>query len=115
MWDEEYGDIPDKSQDITKSAKIIDAKLSEGKRKISADIGICGTCIFCSIYERELGDVFYKCDSHDKNLSLNKPKIIKCTNYRVRNAMSLNDMIGMAWTINNSKKTIKGFGQNEED
>jgi hypothetical protein len=111
-WDDEYGEVPNNTEDITKNAKRIDTKLLEGKRTIKADIGICSTCIFCSIYERELGDIFFKCNSHDKTLSLNRPKIIKCTDYKKRNSMSLQEMIGMAWTINPDKKTIKGFGQN---
>ena len=111
MWDEEYGEIPDKSQNITKSAKIIDAKISEGKRKISADIGLCETCVFCSIYERELGERYFKCTTHEKILNSSKPKIIKCTEYRERGKPSLTEMINMAWTINDKKKTIKGFGQ----
>ena len=111
MWDEEYGEIPNNTEDVTKNAKKIDSKINEGKRTIRTDIGLCGTCIFCSVYERELGDIFYKCNFHDKTLNVNKPKITRCIDYRLRSSMSLNDMMGMAWTINNNKKTIKGFSK----
>jgi len=110
-----YGDIgeyvPSKSNILEKEAHKIDSKLLEGKRKISADVGICSTCRNCSIYERELGTIIYKCTWNERIINTSKPKIVKCTDYLERNKMSLQDMINIAWEINISKKTIKGFGQ----
>ena len=111
MWDDEYGELPNDSEAITKNARKIDSRLSEKKKDIKADIGICSNCQYCDIYERELGDMFFKCGNNDKVLNPTKPKIIKCTNYRARNSMSLSDMTAIAWIINDNKKTIKGFGQ----
>jgi hypothetical protein len=111
VWDDEYGQLPDNTEDVTKNAKAIDSKLSEEKRTIKSDVGICSSCLFCMIYERELGYISFKCVHYEKMLNPSKPKIIKCTEYKARNALSLQEMLGMAWTINPDKKTIQGFAK----
>jgi hypothetical protein len=97
-------------RNVEAKADIIDSKLNAERTSSFMDMGICADCVYCSGYERELGDAFYKCDYHDKTFNFSKPKIVRCSMWKKKHQISLSEMYGMAYMIEPGKKTIKGFG-----
>lgn len=100
---------------IRKAADKIELSNHREKTKPTVELGICDTCVYCAGYERELGNVYYKCEAFNKAFDFCKPKIVRCNTFSKRGTLNINEMYNMAYLIEIDRKTIKGFAPDNDD
>jgi hypothetical protein len=70
-------------------------------------LGLCHDCKYCAVTEFEFKGAWVVCNYHERSLNM-KDRIVRCNSYTKRGQMSLFDMQGLAWLIENDKKKV-GF------
>lgn len=96
---EEIWDFKDEVRDTGKNIKDKLSSAGDAESAIIEDrLGICFGCDHCEWCITEFDRVVASCEYFECRLS-GKDRMKKCSRFKRRGEMSLNDMAGMAWLI----------------
>ena len=85
--------------------RIIDTDYEDAYNTIEDDYGLCSDCKEFKLTKMEFGDIYAECREWDK-MRNSQRRVVECSAYNKRGAMTLWDMQNLAYIIDVEDKKV---------